>query len=136
MKTSVIQRGLVAAVLLLIVTQVVFAQSRPDIPTNPFAANPTAAIAAGQAAHSMGSSALPATVRAALALSACRHWIPGSSSTAAEDFDLFQTIQKGVPGTQMPSFASFTPEQTWQLVSYLQSLSRVASASGSEAGVG
>lgn len=129
MKTSVIQRGLVAAVLLLAATQEAFAQARPDTPTNPFAANPTAAIAAGKrafdgicvACHGPGGSG---TERAPALDS-------GQFKHGGEDFDLFQTIQKGVPGTQMPSFASFSPEQTWQLVSYVQSLSRVAGAGGS-----
>src|SRR6185436_11327716 len=40
-----------------------------------------------------------------------------------EDFDVFQTIQKGVAGTQMPPFSSLRAEEIWQLVSYVRSLS-------------
>jgi PQQ-dependent dehydrogenase (methanol/ethanol family) len=36
-----------------------------------------------------------------------------------EDWQLFQTIRDGVPGTQMPGF-SLSPEEIWQIVSYLR----------------
>ncbi len=38
-----------------------------------------------------------------------------------EDWQLFQTIRDGVPGTQMPGFGT-SPEETWQLVTYLRTL--------------
>jgi PQQ-dependent dehydrogenase (methanol/ethanol family) len=46
----------------------------------------------------------------------------GSFAHGNEDGDLFHTIRAGVPGTQMPPFAGLTDEQTWQLVSYIRSL--------------
>ena len=48
-----------------------------------------------------------------------------------DDFDVFQTIQKGVAGTQMPPFSSLRAEELWQLVSYVRSLSRLSSTNGS-----
>ena len=53
------------------------------------------------------------------------------------DADLFHAIRAGVPGTQMPPFASLTDQQVWQLVSYIRTLSgspNVADSSGSVAG--
>ena len=128
MRIRSIQRScLVAATLLLFATPFVFAQGRPDTPTNPFADDPSA-IAAGKhlfdgictachAAGGVGSERAPALDS-------------GQFKHGGEDFEVLQTIQKGVPGTQMPSFgASFNTEQLWQLVTYVQSLSRAASAS-------
>ena len=37
------------------------------------------------------------------------------------DADLFHAIRAGVPGTQMPPFASLADDQVWQLVSYIRS---------------
>src|SRR5262249_15419230 len=51
----------------------------------------------------------------------------GRFTHGGEDFEIFQTIQKGVPGTQMPSFAALNAEQLWQVVSYVRSLSRASS---------
>ena len=39
------------------------------------------------------------------------------------DFDLFQNIRNGIPGTQMPSFSVFSTDGVWQLVAYIRSLS-------------
>jgi PQQ-dependent dehydrogenase (methanol/ethanol family) len=113
------------AALILMAVQGVHAQERPDTPTNPFAADPTAAIAAGKrvfdgtctACHGGGG----AGTERAPALDTGR-FVHGG-----EDFELFQTIQKGVPGTAMPSFGALSPEQLWQLVTYVRSLSHVAS---------
>ena len=128
MRIRSIQRScLVAATLLLFATPFVFAQGRPDTPTNPFADDPSAIVAgkhlfdgictACHAAGGVGSERAPALDS-------------GQFKHGGEDFEVLQTIQKGVPGTQMPSFgASFNTEQLWQLVTYVQSLSRAASAS-------
>ena len=102
-----------------IAMQSALAQGTPDTPTNPFAADPTA-IAAGKgvfdatcvACHGPGG---VGTERAP-ALDT------GRFTHGGEDFEIFQTIQKGVPGTQMPPFGALSPEQLWQLVSYVRSL--------------
>src|SRR5262245_32018218 len=52
------------------------------------------------------------------------------------DGEIFQTIRRGIAGTEMPPFSAFSDEQTWQLVSYVRSLSadqaaRAAEQSGS-----
>lgn len=97
----------------------------PDTPKNPFGADP-AAIAAGKrlfdgtctVCHGPGGAG---TVRApALDTGQLMH--------GGEDFQILQTIERGVPGTQMPSFASLSAQQLWQLVSYVRSLSRNVSA--------
>ena len=118
--------GVMAGVLMLIAMQNVHGQGRPDTPTNPLAADSTA-VAAGKrlfdgtcvACHGPGG---VGTERApALDTGRLMH--------GGEDFEVFQTIQKGVPGTQMPPFGSLSAQQLWQLVSYVRSLSRVSSTS-------
>ena len=49
------------------------------------------------------------------------------------DADIFRTIRSGVPGTQMPSYAALSDQQTWQLVAYIRSLQEAAAATGSPA---
>ena len=39
------------------------------------------------------------------------------------DGQLFINIRNGIPGSQMPPFSKLTNEQTWQLVTYIRSLS-------------
>ena len=46
------------------------------------------------------------------------------------DADVFRTIRTGVPGSQMPPFASLTDTQIWQLVAYLHSLQGSTPATG------
>jgi putative heme-binding domain-containing protein len=115
--------GVVVGVLMAISMQTL-GQGRPDTPTNPFAADSTAAAAGKRvfeatcvACHGSGG---VGTERAP-ALDT------GRFTHGGEDFEIFQTIQKGVPGTQMPPFGSLATEQLWQLVSYVRSLSRVSS---------
>ena len=52
----------------------------------------------------------------------------GTFAHGNEDGDLFHAIRAGVTGTQMPPFARLTDEQTWQLVTYLRSLTPAAAA--------
>jgi alcohol dehydrogenase (cytochrome c) len=40
-----------------------------------------------------------------------------------DDADLFRNIRSGISGSAMPSFSKLTNDQTWQLVSYIRSLS-------------
>lgn len=49
--------------------------------------------------------------------------ISGKFRHGSSDEALFQTISKGVPGTPMPAFSSFTGLQVWQLVTHIRSLS-------------
>jgi PQQ-dependent dehydrogenase (methanol/ethanol family) len=46
----------------------------------------------------------------------------GRFTHGSDDGDLFHVIRTGVAGTQMPPFAALSDEQTWQLVSYLRTL--------------
>src|SRR5262245_33701086 len=47
----------------------------------------------------------------------------GTFTHGNEDGDLFHTVRAGVPGSQMPPFPALSDEQTWQLVTYIRSLS-------------
>ena len=49
----------------------------------------------------------------------------GNFQRGAEDWQLFETIRRGVPGTQMPAF-ELPNEEIWELVTYLRSLSGTA----------
>jgi len=125
---------LVTAALMLISTQGAADQGRADTPTNPFAADPAAAAAAGKrvfdatctVCHGSGGGG---TERAP-ALDT------GRFTHGGEDFEIFQTIQNGVPGTQMPPFASLSGKQLWQLVTYVQSLSRATSTAAATPAAG
>ncbi len=44
----------------------------------------------------------------------------------SEDAQIFQNIREGIPGTQMPAFDLLAPNEVWQLVSYIRSLSTSA----------
>jgi putative heme-binding domain-containing protein len=44
-------------------------------------------------------------------------WMHGGT-----DSDLFQTISRGVPGTEMPGGANLSDDEVWMLIAYLRSL--------------
>ncbi|MDP3703840.1 MAG: cytochrome c, partial [Candidatus Omnitrophota bacterium] len=48
-----------------------------------------------------------------------------ASGTPPTDEDLFQTITRGLPGSNMPDWQHLSEETRWQLVEYLKSLSDV-----------
>jgi len=106
-----------AGALLLMTAAAAMAQPA-DTPRNPFANDP-AAIAAGQkvfnstctACHGVG-----ATGGRGPALNS------GRFSHGSGDYDLFQTIRTGVPGTQMPSFGALPADDVWRAVTYIKSL--------------
>jgi alcohol dehydrogenase (cytochrome c) len=103
------------------------AQGRADTPTNPFANDP-AAIAAGRqvfegtcaACHGPGASGGRAP-----ALNT------GRFARGGEDYEIFHTIQTGVPGTEMPSFNAIPANDIWKVVTYLRSLSGQPAAAAS-----
>jgi PQQ-dependent dehydrogenase (methanol/ethanol family) len=113
----------------LVLTGAAIAQPA-DTPVNPFARDP-AAVAAGQkvfnstctACHGEG-----ATGGRGPALNS------GRFAHGSGDYDLFQTIRSGVPGTQMPSFAALPADDVWRAVTYIKSLS--ASGGGIQAVTG
>src|SRR5262249_22749052 len=105
---------------------VVQAQGKPDTPVNPFAADPASAIASGKRVFDATCSACHGgngvgTERAPSLDS-------GRFKHGGEDFDLFQTIEKGVQGTQMPPFGALGTDRIWELVSYVHSLSQAPAA--------
>ena len=100
-----------------------------DTVVNPLANDPAAAAegqrtfaATCQACHGVG--AQGDRERGAPALTA-RGFKHGDG-----DGDIFRTIRSGVPGTQMPSYAALSDQQTWQLVAYIRSLQEAAAATG------
>ena len=105
------------ALLSLFLSSSFLAQHAPVAEKNPFAGNASAAEAGKrtyvnscQICHGGdgGGGRGPA-----LATREFRH--------GGEDWQLFQTIRDGVPGTQMPGFG-MSPEELWQVVTYLRTL--------------
>ncbi len=96
-----------------------FSQNVPDSQKNPFAGNPAAATQGkklfDQACVACHGSAGRGGRGPALAA--------GKFHQGNTDFDLFQNIRNGIPGTQMPSFSVLSTDGVWQLVAYLRSLS-------------
>jgi alcohol dehydrogenase (cytochrome c) len=118
-----------AGLLMLAAAGAVMAQPA-DTPVNPFLHDP-AAIAAGQkvfnstcvACHGEGASGGRGP-----ALNT------GRFAHGSGDYDVFQTVRAGVPGTQMPSFAALPSDDVWRVVTYLKSLS--GTSSGNEVATG
>ena len=50
----------------------------------------------------------------------------GNFQHGGEDWELYQSIRRGIPGTQMPAF-ELPNNEIWELVTYLRSLSGTAS---------
>ncbi|HET7086596.1 MAG TPA: PQQ-dependent dehydrogenase, methanol/ethanol family [Rhizomicrobium sp.] len=110
--------GVIVGALTVIAGGAALAQ-QADTPTNPFAKD-ASAVTAGQkvfnstctACHGEG-----ATGGRGPALNS------GRFTHGNGDYDLFQTIRSGVPGTQMPSFAALPADDVWRVVTYIKSLS-------------
>jgi len=111
-------RALTTAALILLAGSNAWAQQ--DTAKNPFAANPAVAAAAGK--RVFDSACTPCHGSGGVGTERAPSLDSGRFKHGSEDFEIFQTIQKGVPGTQMPSFASFSADQVWQLVTYVRSL--------------
>ena len=116
---NLLRRHFVLASSLLLVTTASVVSQPSDTPANPFAHDP-AAVTAGlkvfnstcTACHGEGG-----TGGRGPALNTGR-FVHG-----AGDYDLFQTIRSGVPGTQMPSFAALPADDIWRAVTYIKNLS-------------
>jgi PQQ-dependent dehydrogenase (methanol/ethanol family) len=118
--------------LLLAGVPAAWAQDAPDSAKNPFAANAAATAAAAVAGrHVFNSTCTPCHGGAGVGTERAPALDSGQFKHGSEDFEIFQTIQKGVPGTPMPSFSSFSAEQLWQLVTYVRSLSQSGAGGGS-----
>ena len=94
-------------------------RAQPESNKNPLAGD-RAAIAAGARLYERTCQSCHGGKRSgdrapALAGNALKH--------GARDGDIFRTIRDGVRGTQMPAFPGLGTEETWQLVSYICSLS-------------
>ncbi len=89
-----------------------------DTPVNPFANDP-AAVAAGQKVFN-------STCVVCHGESASGGRGPalntGNFAHGAGDYDIFQTVRSGIPGSQMPSFSRLPADDVWRVVTYLKSL--------------
>ncbi len=104
---------------LLLATAATAMAQPADTPVNPFAGNP-AAVAAGEKVFNSTCTAChgeAGTGGRGPALNT------GRFSHGSGDYDLFQTIRSGIPGTQMPSFAALPADDVWRAVTYIKSLS-------------
>jgi alcohol dehydrogenase (cytochrome c) len=99
------------------------AQPKSDTPANPFANDPTA-LNSGRAVYTaacitchgiggVGSERAPSLNT-------------GSFAHGGEDYQLFQTIHSGIPGSQMPSFSNLPADDIWRLVIFVKSFSAQA----------
>lgn len=108
------------SLVLLAIGSLCFAQSdRPEAQKNPFSGN-VQAVAAGRKLYGQACVACHGVDARgdrgpSLVSNNLRH---GNT-----DGEVFLTIRSGIRGTQMPSFASFSTEETWQLVSFIRELS-------------
>ena len=112
--------------LMLLIVPAAWAQ---DSAKNPFTGS-AAAAAAAAGKHVFDSTCTPCHGGAGVGTERAPALDSGRFKHGGDDFEIFQTIQKGVPGTQMPSFSSFSADQLWQLVTYVKSLSQSASGPG------
>ncbi len=106
--------------LLLVITAFpCFAQSdTAEAQKNPFAGNPQA-IASGRTLYNEACVSCHAgDARGARGPSLVSGNLPHGNA----DGQMFINIRGGIRGTQMPAFTQFTTEQTWQIISYLRSL--------------
>jgi PQQ-dependent dehydrogenase (methanol/ethanol family) len=124
--------GVFAAAAVTCIGGLVAAQVRADTPTNPFI-NDRAAAAAGAA--TFASSCAACHGPGATGTERAPALNTGRLKTGDDDYDIFQTIHNGVPGTQMPPFKALPAEDIWRLVTYIKSLSggSVTAASASAA---
>ncbi len=60
----------------------------------------------------------------------------GTFRRGGRDGEIFLNIRGGVAGTPMPAFSRLTSDQTWQLVSYIRSLSSTITIKPGEATIG
>jgi PQQ-dependent dehydrogenase (methanol/ethanol family) len=100
----------------------VAAAQQPDTTRNPLGAD-AAAVAAGQRLYDQGCAGCHA---AAGQGSERAPALTGRLAHGGEDGDLFHSIREGVPGTAMTPHRELNDQQTWQLVSYIRSLSGTA----------
>jgi alcohol dehydrogenase (cytochrome c) len=128
-----ILRGFFWLIVASISMEIAHAQGQPDAQANPFADDANAP-AAGK--RLFDASCVACHGAAGSGTERAPTLDTGRFKHGDEDFDLFQTIQKGVAGTQMPPFSALRAEEIWQLVAYVRSLSRIASGDASAPPVG
>ena len=116
--------------LLFLVSTALLAQHTPQNEKNPLAGDVASAIA-GQKTYTQvcqGCHGGEGKGDRAPALAG------GKFRHGGADGELFLSIRSGVRGTQMPAFSQFSAERTWQLVSYIRTLSAAPVAGEKVAG--
>src|SRR6187431_1674896 len=98
------------------------AAQQSDTTRNPLAGDP-AAITAGERLYDQGCAGCHA---AAGQGSDRAPALTGRLAHGSEDGDVFHSIREGVPGTAMTPHRELNDQQTWQLVSYIRSLTGTA----------
>ena len=95
------------------------APQQADVAINPFANRPDA-VSQGAALFDRTCSACHGTGATGGRGPALTN---GVFKHGGSDYDIFPTIKRGVPGTEMPSFATLPSDDVWRLVTYIKSLS-------------
>jgi alcohol dehydrogenase (cytochrome c) len=108
-----------AGLVLALSAALAAAQPKADTPTNPFAKDPTA-VDAGRTIFNAGCIACHGNGGVGDRAPALN---TGTFAHGGEDYQLFQTIEAGIPGSQMPSFAKLPADDVWRIVTYIKSLS-------------
>src|SRR3954471_6282340 len=102
------------------------AAQQSDTTRNPIAldsAAGVAAIAAGARLYDQGCAGCHATAGQGSDRAPA---LTGRFAHGSEDGDVFHSIREGVPGTAMTPHRELNDQQTWQLVSYIRSLTGAA----------
>ncbi len=117
-------------VLSILSVSACFAQSdRAEAARNPFTGN-AEAIAAGKVLYS---GACVACHGADLRGDRGPSLVSGNFARGNADGEIFINIRSGILGTQMPGFASFSTDQTWQIISYIRSMAPTVTTTVSSA---
>src|SRR3954471_24783626 len=124
-------RALALATASMAALTMALAAQQSDTTRNPLAGDP-AAIAAGQRLYDQGCAGCHA---AAGQGSDRAPALTGRFAHGSEDGDLFHSIREGVPGTAMTPHRELSDQQTWQLVSYIRSLTGAAPLAATAASV-
>lgn len=133
--TKTITIALLLLIFVFLCTGLMTAQQSdaPEDQTNPFAGNP-AAVTAGARLYTQACIACHGGNGAGDRGPALN---TRTLARGSRDGEIFLNIRAGIAGTQMPPFSGLSTDQTWQLVSYIRSLSAApATARNSEPSTG
>src|SRR6266851_2691941 len=98
-------------------------QNQNEMERNPLAGNPEASAAGDRRFQQTCASCHGDSARAPSLAT-------GAFTRGGQDWEIFQNIRNGIPGTQMLPFSGLSTEQIWQLVTYVRSLTDSTPAAG------